>query len=189
MTASVNLDAAALRERLGSAEPPRLIDVRTPAEFETAHIPGAHNVPLDLLREHPDELSRHLGPDPVLVCRSGQRAEQAGRVLAGTGVTGAQVLSRGMTGWEAAGGEVRRGRQVWELDRQVRFTAGLLVLIGLLGSLLVPGLQWFSGLIGAALVVTALLGICPMAAGLAKMPWNRGDTPLDVDQVVARLRG
>lgn len=189
MSASLNLDAAALRERLAAPAPPRLIDVRTPAEFETAHIPGAHNVPLDLLRAHRDEVGPHIGADPVLVCRSGARAEQAGRVLAAAGVTGAQVLAGGMTDWEATGGEVRRGRQRWDLDRQVRFTAGVLVLIGLLGSLVTPGLQWFSVLIAGALVVTALLGICPMATALSKMPWNRGETPVEVHRVVAELAG
>jgi rhodanese-related sulfurtransferase len=188
MTASVRVDYAALRERLDAADPPRLIDVRTPAEFETAHIPGAHNVPLDVLRAHVDELGPHVGPDPVLVCRSGQRAGQAERVLAGAGVPGARVLVDGMNGWEAGGGEVRRGRRVWELDRQVRFTAGVLVLIGLVGSLLVPALVWFSAFIATMLVITALLGICPMASLLARMPWNRGTAPVDVHRVLADLK-
>jgi rhodanese-related sulfurtransferase len=187
MTASVTLDAPALRERLAAPAPPRLIDVRTPAEFGTAHIPGAHNVPLALLREHRAELVAHLGEDPVLICRSGPRAEQAGRALAEVGVTGAQVLTGGMTSWEAAGGDVRRGRQVWDLDRQVRFTAGLLVLIGLVAGLFVPVLVWFSAFIGGALVLTALLDICPMASALAVMPWNRGETPVDIDRVLADL--
>ena len=30
-----------------------LIDVRTPAEFESTHIPGSYNVPLDQLPELP----------------------------------------------------------------------------------------------------------------------------------------
>ena len=30
----------------------RLLDVRTPGEFDTAHISGAYNVPLDQLHEH-----------------------------------------------------------------------------------------------------------------------------------------
>jgi rhodanese-related sulfurtransferase len=178
MTASVKVDYAALREQLDAADPPRLIDVRTPAEFETAHIPGARNVPLDVLRAHAGELAEHLGPDCVLVCRSGQRADQAERVLAAAGTGGARVLARGMTGWEAGGGDVRRGRATWELDRQVRFTAGVLVLIGLLGSLLVPALVWFSAFIGAML-----------AMGLSKMPWNRGAAPVDVHRVLADLRG
>lgn len=41
--ASIPVDSHGLTERFGSAEPPRLLDVRTPAEFETAHIPGFYN--------------------------------------------------------------------------------------------------------------------------------------------------
>jgi tRNA 2-selenouridine synthase SelU len=52
-----------VRELLNSSRAPRLIDVRTPAEFETAHIPGAYKVPLDLLREHRDEIVKHLDRD------------------------------------------------------------------------------------------------------------------------------
>ena len=44
-------DVQTLQERLAGAGAPRVLDVRTPAEFETAHIPGAYNVPLDTLRE------------------------------------------------------------------------------------------------------------------------------------------
>jgi rhodanese-related sulfurtransferase len=186
MTASAHVDPADLRDRIDAADRPRLVDVRTPAEFETAHIPGAVNVPLDLVRAHTEQLGRSLDPGAVLVCASGPRAEQAQRALAGVGVP-TRVLSRGMSGWEAAGGVVDRGRQPWALDRQVRFTAGLLVLIGLLGSLLVPGLQWFSVLIAGLLVVTALLGICPMADLLARMPWNRGAEPVDLDRATAAL--
>jgi rhodanese-related sulfurtransferase len=40
-TSPAVIDAARLRDLLDSAMPPRLIDVRTPAEFETVHIPGA----------------------------------------------------------------------------------------------------------------------------------------------------
>ena len=184
----MRVDYAALREQLDAADPPRLIDVRTPAEFESAHIPGARNVPLDVLRAHVDELGEHLGPDCVLVCRSGGRADQAERALAGAGVGGARVLAGGMAGWEAGGGDVRRGRPTWELDRQVRFTAGVLVLIGLLGSLLVPAMVWFSAFIATMLVITATLGICPMATALSKLPWNRGAAPVDVHRVLADLR-
>jgi rhodanese-related sulfurtransferase len=63
------IDVATLRSRLDE-DAPRILDVRTPAEFETAHIPGSYNVPLDLLREHRDELARHIDEDVVLVCRS-----------------------------------------------------------------------------------------------------------------------
>jgi rhodanese-related sulfurtransferase len=187
MTAPPYVDPDDLRTRLTGEDPPRLVDVRTPAEFEAAHIPGAVNVPVAVLRAHAAELAGSIGPGAVLICATGPRAEQAERALAGAGVGGARVLRGGMVGWEAAGGDVRRGRQPWALDRQVRFTAGLLVVLGLLGSLVLPGLQWFSALIGGALVVTALLGICPMADLLARMPWNRGVEPVDVERAAAAL--
>ena len=52
------IDSADLRRLMDSSSPPRVLDVRTPGEFETIHMPGAYNVPLDLLREHRDEISR-----------------------------------------------------------------------------------------------------------------------------------
>lgn len=164
------LDAAALRERLASAAPPVVVDVRTPAEFAGEHIPGSRNVPLDRLHARRADVPG----DAVLVCRSGPRAEEAQRLLGGT----QPVLTGGMAAWTATGGPVERtGRTVWDMDRQVRFTAGVLVLIGLLGYLVVPALLWFSALIATLLVLTALLGICPMAQLLGRMPWNRVPSP------------
>jgi rhodanese-related sulfurtransferase len=37
-----------------------VLDVRTPAEFETAHIRGSCNVPLGLLDEHAEQLAARL---------------------------------------------------------------------------------------------------------------------------------
>jgi rhodanese-related sulfurtransferase len=185
MTAPTTLGAAGLRERLEGANPPRLVDVRTPAEFEAAHIPGSVNLPLDALRERAD-LARHLGVDDVLVCRSGQRAGQAERALAEAGLPGLQVLAGGITAWQAVGAPLTRGRERWDLERQVRFVAGLLVLLGVLGSLLLPGLQWFSAAIGAGLVVAAVTGTCAMGMLLAKMPWNRAAS-FDPHHALAQL--
>jgi len=81
MQAPAVLNAAELRGLLASPNPPRIIDVRTPGEFETVHIGGAYNVPLDLLREHRDEIRAHLDEHVVLVCQSGQRATQAEEAL------------------------------------------------------------------------------------------------------------
>ena len=54
-------DVAALREPSASGRV-RVLDVRTPAELETLHIPGAHTVPLDTCREHRWELERQERP-------------------------------------------------------------------------------------------------------------------------------
>jgi rhodanese-related sulfurtransferase len=109
------IDAATLWSRLDE-DAPRILDVRTPAEFETAHIPGAYNVPLDLLREHRDGLVRHIDQDVVLVCRSGTRASQAGQALGQVGLPGLRILDGGMNSWERAGAPVSRDRQTWDLE-------------------------------------------------------------------------
>jgi len=186
MTGPGRLDAPGLRALLTSARPPRLIDVRSPAEFEAVHIPGAYNVPLQTLREHRDELALHLDEDVVLVCRSGSRAGQAESVLAGIGLPNLHVLDGGMVAWEGSGGQVRRGRARWDLERQVRFVAGSLVLLGVVASLAVPGLQWVSAAVGGGLAVAALTNSCVMGALLARLPYNRTAT-CDLDTVVARL--
>jgi rhodanese-related sulfurtransferase len=182
-----HLDPATVRDWLAADRPPRLVDVRTPAEFETVHIPGSYNVPLHLLREHRDELLRHLdGTEVVLVCRSGQRAGQAGRDLAGTGLPGVHILDGGVTAWQAAGAPVTRGRVRWDLERQVRLVAGGLVVLAVLGSLLAPGLYWLAGLVGAGLVVAAVTNTCVLGMLLARLPYNRG-AACDLDSVVRRL--
>lgn len=67
------LDPATLRDLTREGEGPRLLDVRTPGEFRTAHIPGSSHVPLDTLREHRGELLHHLDEDVIRICRSGTR--------------------------------------------------------------------------------------------------------------------
>ena len=167
------LDAHTLREQWDCSDGVRVLDVRTPAEFEAAHIPGSYNVPLAQVSEHRDRLVAHIGPEAVLVCRSGARARQAADMLAAQGMTGVRVLDGGMLAWEGADAPVNRGRQTWDLERQVRFAAGSLVLSGIIGSMVVPHLKWFSGAIGTGLVFAAVSNTCAMGSALARMPWNR----------------
>ena len=51
------VDAPDVDAMLRQGEPLVLLDVRTPAEFAAAHIPGSYNVPLDQLTEHRAELA------------------------------------------------------------------------------------------------------------------------------------
>lgn len=181
------LDGAALAERLGSATPPRLIDVRTPAEFEAVHIPGAYNVPLDTLKEHREEIAGHLDEDVVLVCRSGQRATQAKDALTTAGLPNVHLLEGGMQAWLASGGEVRRGKQKWDLERQVRLVAGTVVLGSVLASVRAPGAKWLAAALGGGLTAASLTNTCAMGAALSKLPYNRGAS-LDPADAIAQLR-
>jgi rhodanese-related sulfurtransferase len=180
------IDSADLRSLLDSSAPPRVLDVRTPGEFEAVHMPGAYNVPLDLLREHRDEILSHVDQDVVLVCRSGQRAAQAEETLRTAGLTNVHILDGGITAWEAKGFAVNRGAQRWDLERQVRLVAGMIVALSILAAIVVPGLQWVAFAIGAGLTFAALTNTCAMGMMLAKLPYNRGAT-CDVRTVVAQL--
>ncbi|MCO7271868.1 rhodanese-like domain-containing protein [Propionibacteriaceae bacterium Y2011] len=151
-----------------------IIDVRSPAEFETLHIHGSYNVPLPLLTEHASELAERLGHRAVLVCQSGNRATQAQQHLAAAGVRTANVLTGGVPAFEAAGGQVVRGAARWDIERQVRFTAGLIVLVSLLvAEFLWPESRFIAFALSAGLVVAALTGSCLMGRILSRMPWNK----------------
>jgi rhodanese-related sulfurtransferase len=163
-----------LRKLLESSAAPRVVDVRTPAEFETSHISGSYNVPLDVLDQHTREVAQHLDQDVVLVCRSGQRSTKAQTLLRNAGLTGGRVLDKGITDWEGQGYSVDRGAQRWDLERQVRLVAGSIVLSSVVGSVAIPRLKWLAAGIGGGLTYAAISNTCAMATALSKLPYNRG---------------
>jgi rhodanese-related sulfurtransferase len=186
MTAAIT--STELRDRLASDKPLWILDVRTPAEFETSHIDGSYNVPLDVLSDRTSDVVRRLdhSHDIVLVCRSGQRASQAAALLQGEGLTGGSVLRNGITDWEGRGFDVRRGVQRWDLERQVRLVAGSIVLSSVLGSVAVPRLKWLAAAIGGGLTYAAVSNTCAMGTALSKLPYNRGATA-DAESVLSQL--
>ncbi|WP_425955420.1 FAD-dependent oxidoreductase [Xylanimonas sp. McL0601] len=89
-----------------------VLDVRTPAEFATGHIPGALNIPHTVLRDRLDEVRSAAAGRPVRVtCQSGVRAHIAHRVLAAAGFDSAS-LSGGMLTLRAALGPAAADRLV-----------------------------------------------------------------------------
>ena len=73
----------------------RLVDVRTPQEFASGHIPGAVNIPVQDLGRRMTELDGKERPI-VLYCRSGARSSTAARMLKSAGY--AQVHDLGSMG-------------------------------------------------------------------------------------------
>jgi rhodanese-related sulfurtransferase len=182
------VDAATVSELLAAHPDIRLLDVRTPSEFESVHVPGSYNVPLDTLPEHRRDIGEAVTSPAILICRSGARARQAEKVLRETGMTHLHVLDGGILAWEASGMETRRGREKWSLERQVRGVAGGLVLIGALAGLLVwRPLGVLALAIGAGLLNSALTDSCLMGMLLSKLPYNRG-AHCDINEIVRRLQ-
>lgn len=161
----------------------RLLDVRTSSEYRTCHIPGAVNVPLDQVGRYREQIATTRQP-VVLICQMGGRAKQAQDKLTSAGGTGFHVLAGGMVAWQQAQGPVVKGEQRWALERQVRLVAGLIVLLSVLGSLVVPSLKYVAGFIGAGLTFAAVTNTCLMGNLLGRLPYNRGSRR-DVEHAVA----
>jgi rhodanese-related sulfurtransferase len=165
----------------------RLLDVRTPGEYSTAHIAGSYNVPVNMLPEHAAEIAS-LDMPVVLICQSGQRAERADAVLRASGHRQLRVLDGGMRGWLDAGLPVNRGAQRMSLERQVRIAAGSLSASGAFLALLVS--PWFAAIpafVGSGLVFAGVTDTCAMGSLLARLPYNR-TSACDVAAAVEALR-
>ncbi|MCA8988857.1 MAG: FAD-dependent oxidoreductase [Planctomycetaceae bacterium] len=75
----------------------KLIDVRTPKEFASGHIPGAVNIPVDDLRNRLGEIPQSTSI--ISYCKVGQRGYLATRILLQNGYD-ARNLSGGFTTWQ-----------------------------------------------------------------------------------------
>ena len=165
----------------------RLLDVRTPGEFENAHISGAHNVPLDLLSEHAKDVRMAPGP-VVLICQSGQRASRAEALLRNAGLANVHVLEGGMKDWQARGMPVRRVKAHISLERQVRIAAGALAASGGIAALTVsPLFALIPAVIGSGLVFAGITDTCGMGMLLARLPYNRSAQTCDTETIVQRF--
>lgn len=176
-----------LRTLLENHDDVRILDVRTPGEFDSAHIPGSYNIPLDALPTAIDEL-RSVTDRVVVVCQSGARASKACVAMQESGIESVELLTGGIAAWEQSGGTVRRGRPRWALERQVRLVAGSLVTLFVLASFAFPPLAIGALLVGAGLTFAALTNTCAMGALLSKLPYNRVDTA-DPSDVARQLAG
>lgn len=164
-----------LREKLPT-EYPQLIDVREPTEFAAGRVKGAKSLPLGELDKRIAELDRTRAI--YVMCRTGRRSAEAQKKLKALGFEDVVNVAGGFEAWKKENLPVERDEHApWSLERQVRFAAGSLVLIGiLLGALIHPYFTWLSGLVAAGLVFAAVTDTCAMGMLLAKMPWNKPAT-------------
>jgi rhodanese-related sulfurtransferase len=149
------------------------INVCEPAEYKEKHIAGVRSVPLGTLESHIDEFANK---QTIYVhCRSGKRGQQAIEKLTAAGVTAELVnVEGGLIAWDEAGHSTNSLTKRMPLMRQVLLAAGVLILVGFIGSYTAH--EYFGFLmpaVGIGLTFSGLTGWCGMAMLLSKMPWNK----------------
>ncbi|MFZ1729037.1 MAG: rhodanese-like domain-containing protein [Bacteroidota bacterium] len=77
-----------------------ILDVRTPAEFHSGHIPGAVNRDISD-RDFSEKVQSYDKSTPVLLyCHSGSRSHHAGKVLVKLGFAQVYNLASGLYDWK-----------------------------------------------------------------------------------------
>jgi thioredoxin 1 len=98
----VDLDAFAAAHAAGAT----VLDVRNPDEYETAHVPGAHLIPLGELAARQEEIP---DGDPLyVICAAGGRSLTAAQALHQAGYRVLSVAG-GTNGWMERGHPVVTG--------------------------------------------------------------------------------
>ena len=154
------------------------LDLRTPAEVASEYIDGCVCLPVQELTPERFEalLEQHQSQGPVhLLCQSGKRAQMAVNKLQGKTKRPLVIIEGGLNALKTHNVEVKTGsKNVISLERQVRITAGFLVVLGvLLGFTVSPYFFALSGFVGAGLMFAGITDTCGMALVLARMPWNQ----------------
>jgi sulfur-carrier protein adenylyltransferase/sulfurtransferase len=91
------ISAQALAARLKGEDPPLLVDVRNPPEWDIVHIEGAKLIPLPELPQRVTELAR--AREVVLYCHMGGRSAQGAQLLLELGFTNVSSLTGGIEAW------------------------------------------------------------------------------------------
>jgi rhodanese-related sulfurtransferase/glyoxylase-like metal-dependent hydrolase (beta-lactamase superfamily II) len=98
--ATERVSALMLAEELVSQDPPLVMDIRAPREWNAKHLPGSINLPLTHLQERIKEVPRDRRI--AVHCAGGYRSSIAVSILNQHGITNLIELAGGIAAWEAA---------------------------------------------------------------------------------------
>jgi rhodanese-related sulfurtransferase len=94
------VSAAMVAEELAQADPPLVLDIRNPGEWNGKHIPGSLNIPLNRIQERIAEVPR--GRRIAVHCAGGYRSSIAASILHQHGITNLIEMAGGLAAWDAA---------------------------------------------------------------------------------------
>jgi rhodanese-related sulfurtransferase len=154
-----------------------ILDVRTPAENKSESIAGSVLIPLQDINAQlvQNKLNLNGEKHPLyLICQSGKRSEMAAKKLVNKIDNPLVIVEGGLNACKSSDILLIMGKGVISIERQVRITAGMLVLTGLLiGISISPWGFALTGFVGAGLIYAGVTDTCAMGMLLANMPWNR----------------
>jgi rhodanese-related sulfurtransferase len=103
VTATQWIEPKALAAAINEKHDLAVVDVRNPEEFSgpTGHIPGARNIPVELLAAAPSALGLPAERSIVMVCLTDKRSERAAKALRAASFGPVFVLRGGMQRWNA----------------------------------------------------------------------------------------
>lgn len=78
-----------------------VLDVRTPREYASGHVPGAKNIPVGELPDRIQEIRNHDNAEVVVYCESGRRAGRAASILKDQGFLNIRHLRGDMSQWRS----------------------------------------------------------------------------------------
>lgn len=87
-----------------------VVDVRDSKEFREGHITDARNIPFASLKDNLTQLDKFKEKPVILVCKMGQHAGAAGRILSTSGFKDVRRLSGGISTWKADGLPLVKGK-------------------------------------------------------------------------------
>ena len=94
-----------LFDRINSTQPPLLIDIRSPTEFNGGygHIPNARSIPMLELESALEELDSFMKNEIVTMCPGGGMSLAAVDILTKAGFTDVKSLTGGTDAWHEKG--------------------------------------------------------------------------------------
>jgi len=94
------ISATEVKEKLGSNNPPYMIDVRDANEFEEMRLGvGEHLIPLGQLRKKLSEISVSKDSEVICYCKISLRGYEASLILEANGYNNVKVMEGGIAAW------------------------------------------------------------------------------------------
>lgn len=101
--AYTTISADDVQQRLASGDPVFLLDVRTPGEYDSGHLPGAALIPVQELEPRLSEVPKDR--TVIAYCLTGSRSAEAAGLLAGSGYGDVFNMAQGIQAWR---GQIER---------------------------------------------------------------------------------